>query len=148
MIAWEVAADRQRECTQLGVRYSSKAVKKSDVEALKGVSRPMLHTVEEALASIFKVYWTNRNTTMKADGLLTFFGLFFKRAGKKLTKILESLKEDDECNAFLIAIAVCEWSMRKELQDRLDQMLSIGFPALPEPVLPEPSQQQPKPKSK
>ena len=88
LIAWEYAADRQRECTVLGGRYSSKAVQKSHVEALKGVSRPMLHTVEEALASIFKVYWTNRDTDMKADGLLTQVGLLFKRAGKKLTKIM------------------------------------------------------------
>ena len=107
----------------------------------------MLHTVEEKLASIFEVYWTNRDKDMKADGLLTQVGLFFKRAGKKLTKIFEFLKEDDGCNAFLIEIAVCEWSMRKDLQARLDKMLSIGFPALPEPVLREPSQQEPKPKS-
>ena len=35
------------------------------------------------------------------DCSLWFFGLFFKRAGKKLSKIVAYVKEDKEGNSFL-----------------------------------------------
>ena len=34
LIAWEYAADRQKECAVLGGRYSSKAVQKNHVDVL------------------------------------------------------------------------------------------------------------------